>query len=281
MIVRCKRAKKVIGVFDSGVGGLSVWREIAAQLPDEGSVYLADQGHIPYGPRPMQEIRAFSEAITRFLLDLGCNIIVVACNTASAAALAHLRVTFPGVPFVGMEPAVKPAVQTTRTGHVGVMATPATFQGELFASVVERFANGVQLVKQVCPGLVEQVEAGRLDTPDTQALLRRYLAPMTAAGVDTIVLGCTHYPFLAPAIQRIVGPDVSVIDPSPAIARQVGRVMEQRGLLSASGEARRVFYTSGDAAAFAETVRQLAAVSEPAVHLARWEGLPPSPRGCE
>jgi len=272
----------VIGVFDSGVGGLSVWREIAAQLPDEGSVYLADQGHIPYGPRPMQEIRAFSEAITRFLLGLGCNIIVVACNTASAAALTHLRDTFLGVPFVGMEPAVKPAVQTTRTGHVGVMATPATFQGELFASVVERFANGVQLVKQVCPGLVEQVEAGRLDTPDTQALLRRYLAPMTAAGVDTIVLGCTHYPFLAPAIQRIVGPDISVIDPSPAIARQVGRVMEQRGLLLAGGAARHVFYTSGDAAAFAETVRQLAAVSEPAVHPVRWEGVPlASLRGCE
>src|SRR5512135_483890 len=115
----------MIGVFDSGVGGLSVWREIAAQLPDESSVYFADQAHIPYGPRPMQEIRAFSEAITQFLLGLGCKIIVVACNAASAAALAHLRVTFLGVPFVGMEPAVKPAVQTTRTGYVGVMATPA------------------------------------------------------------------------------------------------------------------------------------------------------------
>ena len=269
----------MIGVLDSGVGGLSVWREIAAQLPDESSVYFADQGHIPYGPRPMQEIRAFSEAIARFLLGQGCNIIVVACNTASAAALTHLRVTFPRVPFVGMEPAVKLAVQTTRTGHVGVMATPATFQGELFASVVERFASGVQLVKQVCPGLVEQVEAGRLDTPDTQALLRRYLAPMMTAGVDTIVLGCTHYPFLAPAIQRIVGPDVSVIDPSPAIARQVRRVMDQRGLLSASGTARREFYTSGDAAALAKTVRRLAAVSEPTVHPARWEELSPESQG--
>jgi glutamate racemase len=263
----------VIGVFDSGVGGLSVWREIAAQLPDESSVYFADQGHIPYGPRPMQEIRAFSEAIARFLLGQGCSIIVVACNTASAAALTHLRATFPGVPFVGMEPAVKPAVQTTRTGRIGVMATPATFQGDLFASVVERFASGVQLVKQVCPGLVEQVETGQLDTPDTEAMLREFLAPMMAAGVDTIVLGCTHYPFLAPAIQRIVGPGVSVIDPSPAVARQVGGVMAQRGLFSVSGEVRRVFYTSGDAVGFAETVRQLARVSEPTVHPARWEGL--------
>lgn len=263
----------MIGVFDSGVGGLSVWREIAVQLPDESSVYLADQGHIPYGPRPMQEIRAFSEAIVRFLLGQGCNIIVVACNAASAAALAHLRARFTDVPFVGMEPAVKPAVQTTRTGRVGVMATPATFQGELFASVVERFASGVQLVKQVCPGLVEQVEGGRLDTPDTEAMLREYLAPMMAAGVDTIVLGCTHYPFLAPAIQRIVGPGVSVIDPSPAIARQVGRVMELRGLLSASREAGHVFCTSGDEVAFTETVRQLARVSDPNVHRVRWGGL--------
>ena len=263
----------MIGVFDSGVGGLSVWREIVAQLPDESTLYFADQGHIPYGPRPMLEIRAFSEAITRFLLEQGCRIIVVACNAASAAALAYLRATFPAVPFVGMEPAVKPAVQTTHAGRVGVMATPATFQGELFASVVERFARSVQLVRQVCPGLVEQVEAGRLDTPDTEALLRKYLEPMMTAGVDTIVLGCTHYPFLAPVIQRIVGPGVSVIDPSPAVARQVRRVMEQRGLLPASGEPRRVFYTSGDAAAFAETVRQLDAVSEPAVHPARWEGL--------
>jgi glutamate racemase len=255
------------------VGGLSVWREIAVQLPDESSVYLADQGHIPYGPRPMQEIRAFSEAIVRFLLGQGCNIIVVACNAASAAALAHLRARFPDVPFVGMEPAVKPAVQTTRTGRVGVMATPATFQGELFASVVERFASGVQLVKQVCPGLVEQVEAGRLDTPDTEAMLREYLAPMMAASVDTIVLGCTHYPFLAPTIQRIVGPGASVIDPSPAIARQVGRVMELRGLLSASREAGHVFCTSGDEIAFTESVRRLARVSDPNVHRVRWEGL--------
>ena len=263
----------MIGVFDSGVGGLSVWREITAEMPDESSVYLADQGHIPYGPRPMQEIRAFSEAITQFLLGQGCNIIVVACNTASAAALTHLRAKFPDVPFVGMEPAVKPAVQTTRTGRVGVMATPATFQGELFASVVERFASGVQLVKQACPGLVEQVEAVRLNTPDTEVMLREYLAPMMAVGVDTIVLGCTHYPFLMPTIQRIVGPDVRVIDPSPAIARQVGRVMQLRGLLSASSEAGHVFCTSGDEVAFAETVRRLAGVSDPNVRPVRWEGL--------
>ena len=260
----------MIGLFDSGVGGLSVWREVAAQLPDASTIYFADQSHIPYGPRPMEEIRVFSEAITHFLLSLGCQVIVVACNAASAAALAHLRTTFPDVPFVGMEPAVKPAAQTTRTGKVGVLATPATFQGQLFASVVERFANGVQLVNQVCPGLVEQVEAGRLDTSDTEALLRQYLAPMIQVGVDTIVLACTHYPFLAPAVRRIVGPKVQVIDPSPAIARQVGRVIEQRGL-PLEGLARQVFYTTGDGAAFAETLKRLAGTSG-LVRSAFWHG---------
>jgi len=263
----------VIGLFDSGVGGLSVWREIAAQLPAESTVYFADQAHIPYGPRPMQEIRAFSEAITRFLLSLGCRVVVVACNAASAAALAHLRAAFPNVPFVGMEPAVKPAAQSTRVGRVGVLATPATFQGELFASVVERFANGVQLVNQVCPGLVEQVEAGRLDTPDTEAMLREYLAPMMRAGVDTIVLACTHYPFLAPAIRRIAGPGVQVIDPAPAIARQVRRVMEQRGLLASEREASRVFYTSGDMAAFAETLKWLLGIGDLPARPAQWDSL--------
>lgn len=264
----------MIGLFDSGVGGLSVWREVTAQLPDESTVYFADQVHIPYGPRPMGEIRAFSEAITRFLLSLGCRIIVVACNTASAAALAHLRATFPAIPFVGMEPAVKPAAQGTHTGKVGVMATPATFQGELFASVVERFANGVQLVNQVCPGLVEQVEAGRLDTPDTEAMLRQYLTPMMQAGVDTIVLACTHYPFLAPAIRRMVGPGVQVIDPAPAIARQVRRVMEQPGLL-ASDRAKgafQVFYTTGDVTALTGALEHLVGASG-AVRSAPWRGM--------
>jgi len=265
-------ADQPIGVFDSGVGGLSVLRAMRNQMPEEDLIYFGDQGHVPYGARPMDQIQAFSEAITDFLLSRGAKLIVVACNTASAAALKYLRLRFPDVSFVGMEPAVKPAAQSTRSGRVGVMATRATFQGELFASVVERFANGMQVVKQVCPGLVEQVEAGRLDTPDTEAMLRQYLAPVMAADVDTIVLGCTHYPFLAPTIRRIVGPGVSVIDPSPAIARQVGRVMEQGRLFSASGAPSRVFYTSGDTAAFAEMLKHLADVSDALILPARWEG---------
>ncbi len=247
-----------IGIFDSGVGGLSVWREIARQLPHEDTRYFADQAHIPYGPRPMEQIRDFSEAIARFLLGRGCKAIVVACNTASAAALKGLREQFPQVPFVGMEPAVKPAVERTQTRVVGVLATPATFQGALFASVVERFANGVKLVNQVCPGLVEQIEAGNFDTPETDAMLRGFLRPIVEADADSVVLACTHYPFVIEPIRRIVGPGVNVIDPSPAIARQTGRVLAERGLSApASRTGRHVFYTSGDRDAFRRVIGHL------------------------
>ncbi len=250
-----------IGVFDSGVGGLSVWREIARQLPHENSIYVADQVHIPYGPRSLEQIRQFSEAIARFLLARECKQIVVACNTASAAALAHLRATFPDVPFVGMEPAVKPAAETTRTRVVGVLATPATFQGALFASVVERFANGVQLINQVCPGLVEQIEAGRLDSPETQTMLRGFLQPILDAGADTIVLACTHYPFVIESIRRIAGPGVDVIDPSPAIARQTGRVLAEHGLSAPAAQVgRHTFYTSGEREALRRVLGRLVSV---------------------
>jgi glutamate racemase len=246
-----------------------VWREIAAQLPHEDTLYIADQIHIPYGPRTLAEIRSFSEAITRFLLARHCKLIVVACNTASAAALKQLRATFPDVPFVGMEPAVKPAAELTRTGVVGVMATPATFQGELFASVVERFANGVTLINQVCPGLVEQVEAGRLNTPDTVALLDRFLAPIRSGGADTIVLGCTHYPFVIEAIRQLA-PGVNVIDPAPAIARQVDRVVHERGLLASAEQlGQHRFITSGDLDRYRAILRVLVNVEAPVIH-AQW-----------
>jgi glutamate racemase len=217
-----------IGIFDSGVGGLSVLRAIRSELPTQSLLYLADQAHVPYGPRSLEEVREYSREITRFLIQQGTQIIVVACNTASAAALHDLRATFPEIPFVGMEPAVKPAAEHTQTGRVGVLATPATFQGKLYASVVERFAHGVEIYQDTCPGLVEQIEAGALNSPATRAILETALQPMLARCIDTVVLGCTHYPFVIPLIQGIVGKDVRVIDPAPAIARQVRRVMEQR-----------------------------------------------------
>lgn len=209
-------------------------RAIRAELPGAGLLYLGDQAHVPYGPRPLAEVRRFSETITRFLLSQGAQIIVVACNTASAAALHHMRLVFTDVPFVGMEPAVKPAAEGTHTGVVGVLATPATFQGELYASVVERFANGVQIFQDTCPGLVGQIEAGKLNSAETRRILENALHPMLARGVDTIVLGCTHYPFVIPLIEEIAGPDVRVLDPAPAVARQVRRVLETRGRLSST-----------------------------------------------
>jgi glutamate racemase len=184
--------------------------------------------------------------------------------------LKDLRSTFPDVPFVGMEPAVKPAAELTRTGVVGVMATPATFQGELFASVVERFANGVKLINQVCPGLVEQVEAGRLNTLDTLAMLDRFLTPIRAANADTIVLGCTHYPFVIEAIRQLA-PGVNVIDPAPAIARQVDRVLSEHGLLaSADRSGQHTFITSGDLESYQEILRMLVNVETAALEM-HWE----------
>jgi len=237
-----------IGVFDSGVGGLSVLRAVRALLPGTPVIFVADQAHVPYGTRSQEEVRSFSEAITRTLLAQGVQMVVVACNTASAAALYHLRQVFPGTPFVGMEPAVKPAAEQTRSGVVGVLATPATFQGALYTSVVERFANGVRLLTHTCPGLVSQIEAGDLDGPITRAILEDALGPMLAAGIDRVVLGCTHYPFVIPLIEEIVGPQVQVIDPAPAVARQVARLY-QPNLAGHTAPARDRFLTTGDPAA--------------------------------
>jgi len=224
------RQPGLVGMFDSGVGGLSVLRALRARLPGQPVLYLADQVHVPYGPRPLQEVRDFSEEITRFLLGQGAAVVVVACNTASAAALHGLRQKFVGTPFVGMEPAVKPAAERTQTGIVGVLATTATFQGELYASVLERYANGVRVLQSSCPGLVQQIEKGQLDSTETRAILEEALQPMLAAGIDRVVLGCTHYPFVIPLVQAIVGPEVEVIDPAPAVARQVERVLRENGL---------------------------------------------------
>lgn len=229
-------------------------RAMRAQMPEEDVIYFGDQGHVPYGPRPMEQIQQFSEGITRFLLAQDAKLIVVACNTASAAALKHLREKFPEVPFVGMEPAVKPAAEQTHTGVVGVLATPATFQGALYASVVERFASGVQVLQHTCPGLVRQVEQGDLNGPRTRAILEEALQPMMEQHIDTVVMGCTHYPFVIPLIEQIVGADVRVIDPAPAVARQVRRLLEAGGLKRPEGGTGSMcFYTSGDA----ETVQGL------------------------
>lgn len=225
------RTSSPIGVFDSGVGGISVLRAIRKELPGEATIYFADQAHVPYGERPLEEVRKLSEAISLFLISEGVKLIVVACNTASAAALHYLRDKFPEMPFVGMEPAVKPAAENSKSGVVGVLATPATFQGTLYGTLIERFANDLTVLRHTCPGLVNQIEAGDLDSPETRAILEAALQPMINQGIDTVVLGCTHYPFVIPVIEEITGPHIQVIDPSPAVARQTHRILEQHNLL--------------------------------------------------
>lgn len=261
-----------IGVFDSGVGGLSVLRAIRSQLPCHPVLYIADQAHVPYGARTQQEVREYSTGITRYLLSQGARVIVVACNSASAAALHHLRAVFPDIPFVGMEPAVKPAAELTRTGVVGVLATPVTFQGEMYASVVDRFAKGITVLQDACPGLVGQIEAGRLNSPETREILESALHPMIASGVDTVVMGCTHYPFVIPLIQEIAGPEVQVIDPAPAVARQTGRVLESRGMLAQGCEALAParFFTTGDSTHLVEMLPRLLGKAHDVQYL-QWE----------
>jgi glutamate racemase len=256
--VNTQMHKAPLGVFDSGVGGLSVLRSIVEEMPDASVIYVADQAHVPYGPRTLEQVRRFSEAISRFLLAKGARVVVVACNSASAAALADLRRMFPEVAFVGMEPAVKPAAEKTRSGIVGVLATPATFQGALYASVVERFAADVELLRSTCPGLVEQIELGNLDGPATRGILSKALRPMLAQGIDTVVLACTHFPFVIPIIEEIVGGNVRVIDPAPAVARQALRKLRGDATRRQSARAGEMqFFTSGDPKAFAIMLQKL------------------------
>jgi glutamate racemase len=268
--------RRPIGVMDSGLGGLSIARELHAQLPSERLLYFADQGHVPYGPRRPDEIRDFVQAIVRYLLAAEVKLVVLACNTASAVALRAVRAVWPEMAFVGMEPAVKPAVERTRSGAIGVIATPATFQGELFNSLLDRFAepSGVRVLTRACPGFVDAVEAGALDTPETDALVRAELAPLVAEGIDELVLGCTHFPFLAGAIRRTLGPNVEIIDPAPAVARQAGRVLAERGERAPDGArpAHR-YVTSGDLERFARSLDQLLGASrrpEDELRAVRW-----------
>ena len=251
-------SKQPIGIFDSGIGGLSILAQIRQLLPNESLLYFADQAHVPYGSRPLPEVRHFSMEISRYLIERGSKCIVVACNTASAAALDHLRASFPQVPFVGMEPAVKPAAAVTESGHIGVLATPATFEGELFASVVARFASGVEVHQRTAPGLVERIENGDLRSAGTKALIKETVQPMLAAGIDTLVLGCTHYPFIVPLLKEIVGPEVQVIDPAPAIDRQTRRVLAEGGLAAPAGIPVTIRYvTSADPNRLADLVHLL------------------------
>ncbi|OEC33656.1 glutamate racemase [Pseudomonas cuatrocienegasensis] len=247
-----------IGVFDSGVGGLSVLREIRQILPQEALLYVADSGHVPYGEKSPEYIRQRCALITEHLLTQGAKALVLACNTATAAAAAELRERYPSLLIVGMEPAVKPAAAATRSGVVGVLATTGTLKSAKFAALLDRFAHDVRVITQPCPGLVEQIEAGDLDGPVTHALLQGYVAPLLEQGCDTLILGCTHYPFVAPLLRTLIPASVRLIDTGPAVARHLQDLLRAADALAirAEPECPR-FWTSGETGSMEKVLKLL------------------------
>ncbi len=222
-----------IGILDSGVGGLSVLQKISTLLPAESLLYAADSAHLPYGDKTPAFIRERVNAVAAALVAQGAKALVVACNTATAAAVESLRERYT-MPVVGMEPGIKPAVLGSKSGVVGILATDTMVKSNRMADLVQRYAGERKVIIQPCPGLVEQVERNALETPDTSHMVQQYLTPILAQGADTLVLGCTHYPFLRPLIERLVGPKVSVIDTGEAIARRLESLLQQEGLLNPS-----------------------------------------------
>ncbi|MBD1550894.1 glutamate racemase [Pseudomonas typographi] len=250
-------ANAAVAVFDSGIGGLSVLRELQALLPNESFLYVADGGHCPYGDKTPAFIRERLARVAQFFRGQGAKALVLACNTATVAAAADLRERYPGWPLVAMEPAVKPAASATRNGVVGVLATTGTLQSARFAALLDRFATDVKVLTQPCPGLVELIETGDLHSPALCALLDCYLQPLLAAGCDTLILGCTHYPFLRPLLAQRVPPEVVLIDTGAAVARQAQRLLGQFGLLSDTASAPVRYWTSGDREQFAQVLGRL------------------------
>jgi len=243
-----------IGVFDSGTGGLTVLIELMRALPEERFVFFGDTAHCPFGKRSADEIRAFAAAASEFFLSQDAKLIVLACNYASVVAREALRQRYP-VPFVAVVPAVKPAAQVTKTGKVGVMATDAVSRNPLFLALVEELRSGVETITIGCTRLVEHCEAGQFDGPEVEATIHSYIDPLLAQGVDTLVLGCTHFPLLRQAIEQVAGPNVTVIDSGVAVARQARHVLEERQMLREgrkplSDKDHLRVYCSGDPAAF-------------------------------
>lgn len=250
-------SRAAIGVMDSGVGGISVLRHVHTLLPHEHIHYFADSAHAPYGNKSADDIKARCFAVADFLIEKQVKSLVVACNTATAAAIADMRTRY-ALPIIGMEPAVKPAAAATKNGVIGVLATVGTLQSAQFAALLESYGRHVKVVTQGCVGLVECIERGELDTPQTKALLRKYTAPLLAEGADTIVLGCTHYPFVKQAIQDIVGGHITLIDTGAAVAKQLKRQLEEKNLLNPSTARADVqFWTNSTAENAAQVTEKL------------------------
>ncbi|MGE5525428.1 MAG: glutamate racemase [Rhodospirillaceae bacterium] len=246
-----------IGVFDSGVGGLSVLREIRAAMPAEDLIYLADSGWAPYGDKDEHYVMARAEFAMQRFIELEARAVVIACNTATAVAVDVLRRRY-AIPVVAIEPAVKPAVSVTKSGVIAILATTRTLASVRLRRLIARFSHTAKIILQPCPGLAEQVEFGALGGSRTTALVSRYVTPLLQQGADTLVLGCTHYPFLAPVIRAIAGPDVTILDPAPAVAKQLSRrLQESPPCLRRAGMGTEVFLTTGCAASVQDIVQRL------------------------
>ncbi|MCH2192958.1 glutamate racemase [Kordia sp.] len=218
-----------IGIFDSGVGGTSIWREIHKLLPYENTIYLADSKYAPYGPKGKNRITELSVKNTELLLEKGCKLIVIACNTATTNAIRHLREIY-DVPFIGIEPAIKPAALQTKSNTIGILATKGTLSSELFHKTSDLYANGVTIIEQVGEGLVPLIENGAIDSPEMEELLKKYITPMIAANIDYLVLGCSHYPYLIPKLHTLLPKHVTIIDSGAAVARQTQAILEKHEL---------------------------------------------------
>jgi len=250
-------ARRPVGIFDSGVGGLSVAREIRRALPAEDLLYVADTAYCPYGDRPLDEVRRRALVVGGWIERAGAKLVVAACNTASGAALERLREAL-AVPVVGLEPAVKTGAAVTRNRKVGVMATAGTLASDRFARLVREHAREIDLIPQPCPGLADLIEEGELDGERLQARLRELTEPLRRAGVDTVVLGCTHYPFVSEALGRALGPGVRLVDSAPAIARRIEHLLRQDGRRAAgAGEGSFALLTTGDPRTVAPVVARL------------------------
>lgn len=248
----------MIGIFDSGLGGISVWQALYDALPFESLIYLGDGLRCPYGSRSEAEVKAFTEEAVERLLAEGCKMIVIACNTATAVAIKYLRDKYPNIPFVGLEPAVKPAALTTKSGVIGVLATERSLQGDHFRRAEAKYGEDVKILKRVGVGFVEAVEANEENRPETAELVRKAVVPLVEAGADKIVLGCTHYPFLRDVIASVVGDGVEIIDSSEAVARRVATLLDENGIRAKEdAKAEYRFLTFADEA-YAEKLRRKA-----------------------
>ena len=236
---------KPIGIFDSGVGGTSIWKEIHKLLPYESTIYLADSKNAPYGEKSEQEIIDLSSKNTEYLLKQDCKLIVVACNTATTNAIPYLRNMY-DVPFIGIEPAIKPAAIKSQSKTIGILATKGTLSSALFHNTSKNFSDGIKVIEQDGEGLVPLIESGKVSSDETQRLLEKYLAPMVKQGIDYLVLGCTHYPYLIPAIQKILPAHVQIIDSGEAVAKQTKNVLEKAGLLADKTISKHQFYTNAN-----------------------------------